>query len=153
MVLIGALGSLVFWSFEQNKNIRGDFELTREMLYITERITDDANLAEKVELLHYNDNEGLRIYYRKQPGGGLDVIYYGKMEAPESNLYRMVAHDASGPVTGDSILGRVNITDFKTEKISPHTVSLEISGASGVTGRTYELKSAVYVQGDIIEKY
>ncbi|MBO6179470.1 MAG: hypothetical protein J6O04_09865 [Selenomonadaceae bacterium] len=150
-LLTAAICGTVVWALDKARDIEGDLELLRELSYVMERITADADFADKVEIYNDADNEGMRIYYRKSPNEE-EKIFYGRAKAPGGNHYRIYAHDEKGPITGDSLLGQVNITKFKANKVSEHIISIELSGISQITKRTYDINTAVYVQGEIINK-
>lgn len=151
-ILVGTICGTVVWALDKVRDIEADLELTRELMYVTERITDDADFADRVEIYNNTDDQGMRIHYRTKPGEDKDIIYYGRAQAPGASHYRIFAHDEKGPVTGDSLLGSVNITKFKINKVSEHIISVELSGISQSTKKTCDLNTAIYVQGEIINK-
>lgn len=136
---------------QKSKEIRGDFELTRELSYVMERIAEDANLAERIKLDHTVNGEGIFIEYRCKPNEPLIKTSYVRMDSPNRRLSRIIAKDPTAPMTGDSELGQVHIANFKTKKISEHLILIELEGISRVTNHSCELKTAVYTQGEISE--
>lgn len=150
-MLLSGIGSVIYWTMQKGKEIRGDFELTREIVYVMERITEDVNLADKVKLDHSSMGEGIFIEYRTKANDDVIKVSYVKMDAPRGSYARVIVNDPNAPMTGDSELGKVNITSFKTKKISPHLMTVELEGTSMVTNHTYKLETSIYTQGEITE--
>lgn len=146
------MGSVIYFSIKTSKEIKGDLELTRELSYVMERITEDANLADEVKLTHLITGDSIFIEYRNLPSDSkLSKISYVKMDAPTPGLSRIILDGETAPLTGDSELGQVHILKFKTKKISEHLFTVELTGISRVTNHTYTLKTAIYTQGEITE--
>lgn len=125
--------------------------MTRELTFVMERITEDVNLAERIRLDRTVGKNGIFIEYRTKPNEPLNETSYIKMDAPSGRLSRIIVKDPTAPITGDSELGQVHITNFKAKKISEHLILIELEGISRVTNHKYLLKTAVYTQGEILE--
>lgn len=151
LVLLSTIGVIIFWTLQKGKEIRGDFELLRELSYSMERITEDANLADRVKLDHTVTGDIIFIEYKTKPKNTFERVSYGKMDAPNGRLARMIVDSPTAPMTGDSEIGNVHITNFKTKKVSEHLILVELEGMSRVTNHIYTLKTAIYVQGEILE--
>lgn len=150
------MGSVFYYTIKTSKTIKGDLELSRELSIVMERITEDANLADRVKLTHLQTGDTVFIEYRNKisesQNYSLNKISYGLTEAPTHGLSRIVVDGASAPLTGDSELGQVHITKFETKKISNHLFTVELTGISKVTNHTYTLKTAIYTQGEVTEQ-
>lgn len=154
-ILLSAMGSIIYYAIKTSKDIKEDLELSRELSIVMERITEDANLADRVKLTHLVSGDTVYIEYRNKQSElqnyTLKKISYGLIDAPTPGLSRIVVDGETAPLTGDSKLGKVHIMKFETKQISNHLFTVELTGISKITNHTYTLKTAIYTQGKVVK--
>ncbi len=153
LFLLSALGASVLWSFKALSWQKDDWEMQQELHYVMERITEDANRAEYAEIKHGKQGDQISLCYRR----GLsqqdlekksrEYVLYGKQESEKYGEGRIFSKSISMPMTGDSLLGRVNITEFRCSMETPHILRVRLTGKSFLTKHEFSLETAVFMRG------
>jgi len=153
LFLMSVLGASVLWSFKVLSWQKDDWELQQELLYVMERIAEDANRAEYAKIEHGPQGDQLSLRYRRGVSGAAlegkprEVVLYGKQESERYGEGRIFVRNISMPMTGDSLLGRVNITEFRCSMETPHTLRIRLTGKSFLTKHEFSLETAVFMKG------
>ncbi|MBQ7479929.1 MAG: hypothetical protein IJT01_13705 [Selenomonadaceae bacterium] len=152
--LISALGGCILWSFKTISWQKDDWELQQELHYVMERLVEDANRAEYAKITHLAEGDSVCLYYRQNmTRAALEKrepdmsITYAKKDSEKYGEGRMIVDNPSMPMTGDSIFGRVNITRFRCDMVSPHIMQVQLTGKSFLTKHEYTLETAVFMRG------
>ena len=152
--LISALGGCILWSFKTISWQKDDWELQQELHYAMERLAEDADRAEYAKITHLAEGDSVRLYYRHDISRAAleksepDVsVTYAKKDSGKYGEGRMIVEKSSMPMTGDSIFGRVNITKFRGDMVSPHIMQVQMTGQSLLTKHEYTLETAVFMRG------
>ena len=133
VLLIAALGTTFAFGVRAYLFLLGDWALQEQVGYAMERMATDLRYAEDVKL----DGGRLRILCRAANGPAAWVVY----EATRESWPRMMRD--SQPLTGQSMLGKIVMRQFAPKFVGDRTVLLRLIGENLLTGRTYELETAV----------
>lgn len=133
VLLIAALGTTFAFGVRAYLFLLGDWALQEQVGYAMERMATDLRYAEDVKL----DGGRLRILCRAANGPAAWVVY----EATRESWPRMMRD--SQPLTGQSTLGKIVMRQFSPKFVGDRTVLLRLIGENLLTGRTYELETAV----------
>lgn len=132
-LLLAAFGTMFVFGARAYFFLLSDWALQEQVGYAMERMTTDLRYAEDVKL----DGGRLRVFCRATDGSPAWVVYE-KTKEMQARIMR-----DSQPLTGQSTLGRISMREFKTERVGDRTVLLRLIGENLVSGRTYELETAV----------
>ena len=133
VLLVAALGTTFAFGVRAYLFLLGDWALQDQVGYAMERMTTDLRYAEDVKL----DGGRLRVLCRAANGPAAWVVY----EATRESWPRMMRD--SQPLTGQSTLGKIVMRQFASKFVGDRTVLLRLIGENLLTGRTYELETAV----------
>lgn len=133
VLLVAALGTTFAFGVRAYLFLLGDWALQEQVGYAMERMTTDLRYAEDVKL----DGGRLRVLCRAANGPAAWVVY----EATRESWPRMMRD--SQPLTGQSTLGKIVMRQFSPKFVGDRTVLLRLIGENLLTGRTYELETAV----------
>ncbi len=153
LFLLSAFGASVLWSFKVLSWQKDDWELQQELHYVMERIAEDANRAEYAEIKHGPLGDQLSLCYRRGlsrdalDGKPKEYVLYGKQVSEKYGEGRIFVKSVSMPVTGDSLLGRVNITEFRCSMETPHILRVRLTGKSFLTKHEFSLETAIFMRG------
>ena len=151
--LLSVLGGGMMWSLRMVSWQKDDWELQQELQSVLERIVEDASRAEYAKVTRLSGGDFLWLFYRhdlsgeKLEGAPDCTILYAKQDSEKYREGRMVVHSSSMPMTGDSILGRVNITEFRCRMETPHVLHIRLTGRSFLTKHEFSLETAVFMRG------
>ena len=132
-LLLVSLGVLFFMGVKTYVYMISDWELARQVQFSMEHIRHDLLYAVTVK----EEAGELKIYCRDAAGPAKWVEYHLSSET-RPHLMRNAQ-----PVTGDSSLGDILITQFSYRKEGLRTVLFQIMAKNQLTGHTYGLESAV----------
>ncbi len=138
VMLIAALGTVFAFGVRSYLFLMSDWALQEQVGYAVERMASDLRYAEKVLIA----DGRLKVYYRPGSGGAQWVEY----EKTRERYPRIMRDDQ--PLTGQSILGLIAMRDFELEMVGMKTVFLRLEGENTLTGRKYELETAVTWPGE-----
>ena len=152
--LLTMLGGIVLWMGRCAYMELADWELESSMGIVMNRLTEDINWAESVEC--YKGSKGydkVKISAHidgvkgKNERFPLKAIDYMNAQNDEYHGHRIVYMSPDAPLTGNSILGKVLITDFDCERIAEDLVSVRLSGKSLRSMHEYTLSTVVHIEG------
>lgn len=132
-LLLFSLGVIFFMGIKTYIYMISDWELARQVQFSMEHIRHDLLYAVAVK----EEAGKLKIYCREAAGSPKWVEYHLSSET-RPHLMRNAQ-----PVTGDSSLGDILITQFSYRKEGLRTVLFQIMAKNQLTGHTYGLESAV----------
>ena len=132
-VLLIALGTSFAFGLRSYLFLLGDWTLEEEVSYAMERMTSDLRYAEDVKI----EGAKLRVLCRLTSGPAT-WVEYEKTNEEEPRIRR-----DRQPLTGESKTGRIAVRDFELRLLGERTIYLRISGENLITGRTFELATAV----------
>ena len=131
--LIAALGTAFVYGVRSYLFLLSDWALQEQVGYAMERMTADLRYAEDVKL----DGGQLRILCRAAGGSAAWVVY----EKTQESWPRMMRD--SQPLTGQSTLGKIVMRQYVSKFVGDKTILLRLVGENLLTGRMYELETAV----------
>ena len=152
--LLSVLGGCMLWSFKAISWQKNEWELQQELHYVMERFVEDANRAEYAKITRLTEGDSVELCYRQDLSReALEkrepdcFIAYAKRDSAKYMEGRMIVENSFMPMTGDSILGRVNITEFRCNMVSPHILHVQLTGKSFLTKHEYTLETAIFMRG------
>ena len=133
VLLSAALATAFAFGLRAYLFLLSDWALQEQVSYAMERMAADLRYAEDAKI----ENGKLRVFCRAVSGSPQWVEYERTREA------RPRIRRDSQPLTGESTLGEISMQRFEAERIGGRTVFLRLVGENLLTGRTYELETAV----------
>ena len=139
-LLLTFLALAAVWSFRCYRQEIADAELQQEMQIAAARIVESALLSERIRERQRGVYEMRQRTWDHEP---LDWYWVSN-----GNL---VFNYATDPITGAFSGAGVHITSFSVQpdEHAPCLYHIEMTGRSMVTGRTYMLKTSVYLREDM----
>ena len=142
-LLLGTLGVLSVFAARTFFSLYADMELHQEVQGAFVRVVGDASEAYSVR----SSLAGRGVSLRKrspslQAGAPSEWVTYFVSEAARTK--KLVYNDARQPITGDSRLAGVTITEFSWQEVAPLLQEFRLTGKSLLTGHTYTLSTRVY---------
>ena len=124
-----------------------EWELQNEIRTAMERITADMSHAQTVTIDTLNGQSRLQITQQNSSLTDHSLRQITYWTANHNQAWRIVINANTMPLTGESILGKVNITRFYCHEVADHAglFHLEIAGQSLLTQSTFSLSTAVFV--------
>ena len=140
LLLLSFLAFALVWSWRSYQDEVADAELRQEMQMAAARIVESALLSERIRERQRGVYEMRQRTWDREP---LDRYWVSN-----GNL---VFNYATYPITGAFSGAGVHITSFsvKSDAYAPCLYHIEMTGRSMVTGRTYMLKTSVYLREDM----
>ena len=132
-LLLGSLAVALGWGLRSYVAMLNDWELQNQIRFSMERITSDLMYAYRFE----SSDRRLRILIH-DAGGVPKWIEYVLTEDERPRLMRN-----SQPMTGESRLVDLAVSEFELRPAGARTLFFRIKGENLRTGRVFELESAV----------
>lgn len=132
-----ALVTSFFFATQKYFALLGDWEVHRQVQFVAERLFYDLSIAEELK-----DNFGsYEIYQAYQKNGNFSrqYVYY---DYSQREINPRI-HRNSQPLTGETIIGTIAMTEFSLKKISPNVVQFSITGENRKTQHKFSIQSAV----------
>ena len=131
--LLAALGTVFVFGVRAYLFLLSDWALQEQVGYAMERMAADLRYAEDVKM----EGGRLQVLCRATSEPAAWVVY----EATQESWPRMMR--GGQPLTGQSTLGKIVMRQFTAKPIGDRAVLLRLVGENLLTGRTYELETAV----------
>lgn len=135
--LLAALGTVFVFGVRAYLFLLSDWALQEQVGYAMERMAADLRYAEDVKM----EGGRLQVLCRATSEPAAWVVY----EATQESWPRMMR--GGQPLTGQSMLGKIVMRKFTAKPVGDRTVLLRLVGENLLTGRTYELETAVTWMG------
>lgn len=139
VLLIGTVGVLSIFVARMASSLYADMELRQEVQSAFVRVIGDASEAYSVQ----RSVTGGGVSFRKRSlGKGDSQTTYFVSEKDRAT--KLVYGNAREPLTGDSYLAGVTITEFSWREVAPFLQEFRLTGKSRMTGHSYTLSTRVY---------